>query len=86
MPGGQPLRRRPEDRDHLARRESYISQHATGDWVFDYGTTGNDQMYWEANRNKLTYVGTSDEIVPFNSLPLGLLSEDLAGALFVGTM
>jgi uncharacterized protein (DUF1800 family) len=64
--------------------EDYISQHATGDWVFDYGTTGNDQMYWEANRNKLTYVGTKDEIVPFNSLPLGLLSEDLAGELDVG--
>ena len=64
--------------------EDYISQHATGDWVFDYGTTGNDQMYWEANRNKLTYVGTKDEIVPFNSLPLGLLSEALADALDVG--
>ena len=41
-------------------------------------------MYWEANRNKLTYVGTKDEIVPFNSLPLGLLSEALADALDVG--
>ena len=61
----------------------YITQHAVDDWVFDYSTTGNDQMYWEANRNKLTYVGTSDEIVPFNSLPLGLLSEALAGALVV---
>ena len=63
--------------------ESYITQHATGDWVFDYSTTGNDQMYWEANRNKLTYVGTKDEIVPFNSLPLRLLSEALADALVV---
>ena len=66
--------------------ESYITQHAQGDWVFDYATTGNDQMYWESNRNKLTYVGTSDEIVPFNSLPLGLLQRGAGGRAQRGTM